>query len=49
MREFWKFATLAHGAAGGQVLSRFTHVGGGVTQVAGVDLGGLNQIELLCG
>lgn len=32
MREFWKFATLAHGAAGGQVSSevprRLSHFSG---------------------
>lgn len=48
MREFWKFATLAHGAAGGQVSSErpgFSGVGGkreggsGVTQVARVHFG----------
>lgn len=49
MREFWKFATLAHGAAGGQVSSElpgwFSGVGekrgwgSGVTQVARVHFG----------
>lgn len=54
MREFWKFATLAHGAAGGQVssevprrLSHFSGVWGKVGRGVRGDSGGRGSFQAL--